>query len=53
MDEWIFFHLRCSMEKLIALFCLEKILYCLGEIKRQPFLIQDVFIVTSGKFFYK
>lgn len=53
MKKWILFPFRCSMEILIALFCLEKTLCCLDEIKCQPFPIQDIFTVRTRKFFYK
>lgn len=54
MEEFIFFfRLWYSMEKLIALFCLEKTLHGLEEIKCQPSHTQDVFIVRTRKFFHK
>lgn len=46
------FQLRCSLEKFIALLSLEKMLYCLENVKCQPFLIQDVFIVRTRRFFF-
>lgn len=48
-----FLQLGCSVEKLIVLFCLEKTLYCLDEVKWQAFVIQDVVILRMWTFFYK